>query len=188
MERPLLGMTSRLAGQKGIDILCEVVDRVMARGAGLVLLGSGERKYERILTKMARRYPQQMAVKIVFDEALAHRIEAGCDIYLMPSLYEPCGLSQMYGLKYGTLPVVRHTGGLVDTVAEVDPKKKKGTGFTFIEYHPDALWKAINKAVQCFADKELWQQLMRQAMARDFSWPRSAGEYLKLYQRLMKGE
>jgi starch synthase len=188
MERPLLGMTSRLAGQKGIDILCEVVDRVMARRAGLVILGSGERKYERILTKMARRYPQQMAVKIVFDEALAHRIEAGCDIYLMPSLYEPCGLSQMYGLKYGTLPVVRHTGGLVDTVAEVDPKKKKGTGFTFIEYHPDALWKAINKAVQCFADKELWQQLMRQAMAQDFSWPRSAGEYLKLYQRLMKGE
>lgn len=183
MEQPLLGMTSRLAGQKGIDLICQVVDRVMAQGAGLVILGSGEKKYATLLTKMARKYPRQLAVKIIFDEALAHRIEAGCDIYLMPSLYEPCGLSQMYGLKYGTIPVVRRTGGLVDTVVEVDAQKKKGTGFTFVEYHPDALWKAIAKALECFANKELWQQLMQQAMAQDFSWSRSAGEYLKLYQR-----
>lgn len=186
MEHPLLGMTSRLAGQKGIDLICLVVDRVMSQGAGLVILGSGERQYATLLTKMARKYPRQMAVKIIFDEALAHQIEAGCDIYLMPSLYEPCGLSQMYGLRYGTLPVVRHTGGLVDTVVEVDPQKKKGTGFTFIDYHPDAFWKAIEKAMQCFADKELWHQLMQQAMAQDFSWSRSAGEYFKLYERLMK--
>jgi starch synthase len=186
IERPLLGMTSRLAGQKGIDLICQVIDRVMAQGAGLVILGSGERRYATSLTKMARKYPRQMAAKIVFDEALAHRIEAGCDIYLMPSLYEPCGLSQMYGLKYGTIPVVRRTGGLADTVVEVDAQKKKGTGFTFTDYRPDAFWKAIEKAMQCFTDKELWRQLMQQAMVQDFSWSRSAGEYLKLYQRLMK--
>jgi starch synthase len=185
IERPLLGMTSRLAGQKGIDLVCQVADRVMAQGAGLVILGSGERRYTTLLTKTARKYPKQMAVNIVFDEALAHRIEAGCDIYLMPSLYEPCGLSQMYSLKYGTIPVVRHTGGLVDTVVEADPEKKKGTGFTFIDYHPDAFWKAIEKAMRCFADKELWQLLMRQAMAQDFSWSHSGGEYFKLYQRLL---
>jgi starch synthase len=187
LERPLLGMISRLAGQKGVDILSQVVDRVMAYGAGLVILGNGEKKYERLLVHMAQRYPQQMAVRIAFDESLAHQIEAGCDIYLMPSLYEPCGLNQMYSLRYGTLPVVRRTGGLADTVVEVDPKKKKGTGFQFIDYHPDALWKAIEKALQCFANKELWHQLVKKAMAQDFSWSRSAGEYLKLYKRLRKG-
>ncbi len=186
LERPLFGMVSRLAGQKGLDILCAVVDRVMAAGAGLVILGNGEKRYESLLTQLARKYPQQMAVKVVFDEALAHQIEAGCDIYLMPSLYEPCGLNQMYSLKYGTLPVARHTGGLADTVVEVDPKKRKGTGFKFIGYNPDALWKAIEKALQCFADKELWQQLVQQAMAQDFSWTQSAGEYLRLYERLKK--
>ncbi|OGP53783.1 MAG: starch synthase [Deltaproteobacteria bacterium RBG_13_52_11] len=186
LERPLLGMVSRLAGQKGVDIICEVVDKVMAAGAGLVILGSGEKRYERLLVQMARKYPQQMIVRIAFDESLAHQIEAGCDIYLMPSLYEPCGLNQMYSLRYGTLPVVRRTGGLADTVVEVNPKKRKGTGFQFIDYHPDALWKAIDKAVQCFANRELWQQLIQQAMAQDFSWSRSAGEYLRLYQRLTK--
>lgn len=186
MERPLLGMISRLAGQKGMDILCQVVDRVMGQGAGLVILGSGEERYERLLAQSAQKYPRQMAVRITFDESLAHKIEAGCDMFLMPSLYEPCGLNQMYSLRYGTLPVVRKTGGLADTVVEVDIKKGKGTGFTFSAYEPDALWKAIEKALKCFADKERWGQLVQQAMSQDFSWSRSAGEYLKLYQRLMK--
>jgi starch synthase len=186
MARPLLGVISRLAGQKGVDILAQVVERMMAEGAGLVILGSGDEKYERLLVQLAKKYPKQMSVKIAFDESLAHQIEAGCDIFLMPSLYEPCGLNQMYSLKYGTLPVVRKTGGLADTVVEVDIKKKKGTGFTFVDYDPDAFWKAIEKALQCFADKELWAQLIQQAMAQDFSWSRSAREYLKLYQRLMK--
>jgi starch synthase len=186
VERPLLGMISRLAGQKGVDIVCQVVDRVMAHGAGLVILGTGEKKYEHLLANIAKKYPKQIAVRIAFDESLAHGIEAGCDIFLMPSLYEPCGLNQMYSLKYGTLPVVRRTGGLADSVVEVDLKKKKGTGFTFVDYHPDALWKAIDKALQCFADNVLWQQLVQQAMSEDFSWSRSAGEYLKLYKRSMK--
>jgi len=186
MEKPLLGVISRLARQKGVDILAQVVERMMAEGVGLVILGSGEEKYERLLVKMADKYPKQMSMTVAFDEALAHQIEAGCDIYLMPSLYEPCGLNQMYSLKYGTIPVVRKTGGLADTVVEVDIKKKKGTGFTFVDYDPDALWKAIAKALQCFADKELWRQLIQQAMAQDFSWSRSAGEYLRLYRRLMK--
>jgi starch synthase len=186
MEQPLFGMISRLAGQKGVDILSQVVERVMKEEAGLVILGAGEEKYERLLTKMAKKYPKQMSVTIAFDEALAHQIEAGCDIYLMPSLYEPCGLNQMYSLKYGTLPVVRKTGGLADTVVEVNIKKRKGTGFLFSAYDPDALWKAIEKALQCFADKELWVELIQQAMAQDFSWSRSAGEYLRLYQRLKK--
>jgi starch synthase len=185
-ERPLLGMVSRLARQKGVDILCEVVERVMQAGAGMVVLGKGDQRYERLLVRMARRYPQQMAVRIAFDESLAHRIEAGCDIYLMPSLYEPCGLNQMYSLRYGTIPVVRKTGGLADTVVEVDLKKRNGTGFQFIDYHPDALWKAIANALQCFVDKELWQQLVQQAMTQDFSWTRSAGEYLRLYERLTR--
>ena len=186
-ERPLLGVISRLAGQKGVDILCKVVDRLIASGAGLVVLGSGEKQYERLLVQLARKYPKQMAVRISFDEALAHLIEAGCDIYLMPSLYEPCGLNQMYSLKYGTLPVVRKTGGLADTVVEVDVKKGKGTGFLFSTYDPDALWKAIQKALACFADKDRWGQLVQQAMAQDFSWSRSAREYLKLYQGLKSG-
>jgi starch synthase len=186
MEQPLLGMISRLAGQKGVDILSQVVERVMKEGAGLVILGAGEEKYESLLIQMAKKYPKQMSVTIAFDESLAHLIEAGCDIYIMPSLYEPCGLNQMYSLKYGTLPVVRKTGGLADTVVEVNVKKRKGTGFLFSAYDPDALWKAIDKTLQCFADKELWRQLVHQAMAQDFSWSRSAGEYLRLYQRLMK--
>jgi starch synthase len=186
MEKPLLGVISRLAGQKGVDILSQVVERMMAKGVGLVILGSGEEKYERLLTKMAKRYPKQMSVTIAFDESLAHQIEAGCDIYLMPSLYEPCGLNQMYSLKYGTLPVVRKTGGLADTVVEVNIKQGKGTGFLFSTYDPDTLWKAIAKALQCFADKDLWGQLIQQAMAQDFSWSKSAREYLRLYQRLMK--
>jgi starch synthase len=188
MERPLFGMISRLAGQKGVDILSQVVERVMKEGAGLVILGSGEEKYERLLIQMAKRYPKQMSVTIAFDESLAHQIEAGCDIYFMPSLYEPCGLNQMYSLKYGTLPVVRKTGGLADTVAEVNVKKRKGTGFLFSAYDPDAFWKAIKKALQCFADKELWGQLVQQAMAQDFSWSRSAKEYFRLYQQLQKGQ
>jgi starch synthase len=184
IAKPLLGMVSRLAGQKGVDILFQVVERMMAEGVGLVILGAGEEQYERLLTTMAKKYPKQMSMTVAFDESLAHQIEAGCDIFLMPSLYEPCGLNQMYSLKYGTLPVVRTTGGLADTVLEVDIKKKKGTGFTFVDYDPDALWKAIKKALQCFEDKELWGQLIQQAMTQDFSWSRSAGEYLRLYKRL----
>jgi starch synthase len=186
MERPLLGMISRLAGQKGLDILSQVVERMMAEGIGLVILGAGEEKYGRLLTTMAKKYPKQMSVTIAFEESLAHQIEAGCDIYLMPSLYEPCGLNQMYSLKYGTIPVVRKTGGLADTVVEVNAKKRKGTGFLFSAYDPDAFWKAIEKALQCFADKDLWGELIQQAMAQDFSWSRSAGEYFRLYQRLKK--
>ncbi len=188
MEKPLLGMISRLAGQKGVDILAPVVKRMMAEGAGLVILGSGEEKYERLLVRLAKKYPKQMSVIVAFDEALAHQIEAGCDIFLMPSLYEPCGLNQMYSLKYGTIPVVRKTGGLADTVVEVNIKKGKGTGFLFPAYDPDAFWKAIAKALRCFSDKELWRQLIQQAMAQDFSWSRSAGEYFRLYRRLKKGE
>ena len=186
MERPVLGMISRLAEQKGIDILCQVVDKLMKTGAGLVILGSGEEKYEQRLVELANRYPEQMKVKIAFDESLAHKIEAGCDIYLMPSLYEPCGLNQMYSLKYGTLPIVRKTGGLADTVVEVDTKKGEGTGFTFTAYNPGALWKAIEKALNCFRDREPWLRLMLKAMSQDFSWTQSAKEYLKLYRQLLR--
>jgi len=187
MERPLLGMVSRLAEQKGLDILCQVVDKLMAAGAGLVILGKGQQRYERLLVQLARRYPQQMGVRIAFDEPLAHKIEAGCDMFLMPSRYEPCGLSQIYSMRYGTIPIVRHTGGLADTVVEVNPKRGSGTGFKFSTYHPDALWEAIEKALSCFADKELWLGLVQQAMSQDFSWSRSARQYLKLYRRRRRG-
>jgi len=188
MERPVIGMISRLAGQKGVDLVAGVVDRLMLSGAGLVVLGRGETRYEDLLRHTASQYPDQMAVRIDFDESLAHKIEAGCDMYLMPSRYEPCGLNQMYSLRYGTVPIVRRTGGLADTVAEVNTKRGTGTGFTFAAYTPEALWGAIDRAMKCFAQTDVWNEVVIRAMSADFSWSRSAREYVKLYRRLLRRE
>lgn len=185
MEAPFFGMVSRLASQKGLDILLPVIPRLIEQGGGLVVLGTGEERYEEGLRELAARFPRQMRAEIAFDEELAHKIEAGCDIYLMPSLYEPCGLNQMYSLRYGTLPVVRNTGGLADTVEAIGPRSDRGTGFKFQLFRPPYLWRAMKRAMGCFHQRDLWLGLMQQAMRVDFSWERSARRYVELYRRLL---
>ena len=185
IQRPLFGMVTRLVEQKGIDLLLPLIERMMQRGIGLIILGTGEKKYEDALTKIASYYPSQMYVKIAFNEVIAHKIIAGADMFLMPSRYEACGLTQLYSLKYGTIPIVRNTGGLADTVEEADLEKGIGTGFKFDDYHPEALWQAIEKAISCFQNKKsVWHNLMQNAMRSDFSWEKSAQAYLEVYKGL----
>ena len=178
LDRPLLGIISRFTPQKGADILAETVDRLAARDLYLVALGKGDPEYEEFFERMAAEYPGRVAVRIAFDDALAHRIEAGADIFLMPSRYEPCGLNQLYSLRYGTIPVVRATGGLDDTIEE-------STGFKFREYSGAALWTAVEAAVEAFSDADSWRAMMRCAMVKDFSWRVSAAAYSALYRRLL---
>jgi starch synthase len=150
----------------------------------LVVLGSGQREYEDLFRRLNKQYPQKIAVKIAYDNAMAHKIEAGSDLYLMPSHYEPCGLNQIYSLKYGTVPVVRATGGLDDTVEQFDPKTGKGTGFKFREYTGEAMLAALRSAVALYhEDRSAWRTLMLNGMAQDYSWSNSAKEYVKVYER-----
>ena len=180
MKRPLLGIVSRFTLQKGADLLEEVAAGIVEEDAYLAALGTGEPKYEDFFRQMQREHPGRMAVRIGFDNGLAHRIEAGSDMFLMPSRYEPCGLNQIYSLKYGTVPVVRATGGLDDTVdAE--------TGFKFTDYSGAALLEAVRAAVKAFEDRDVWRQRMRAGMQRDFSWTASAAAYSELYRRLRAG-
>jgi starch synthase len=178
MERPLLGIVSRFTRQKGTDLLAEIAAQLMAEDVYLVALGTGDPEYEEFFRLMQQQHPGRIAVRIGFDNALAHRIEAGADIFLMPSHYEPCGLNQIYSLRYGTVPVVRATGGLDDTI-------KEGTGFKFAEYSGPALLETVRTAVRAFADRDGWQRMMRQGMHEDFSWKTSAAAYSELYRRLL---
>ena len=182
---PVFGMISRLTSQKGFDLIQKVFDRIMEQELQLVLLGSGELRYEDFFVTAAARFPEKFAVRTGFDEALAHRIEAGADIFLMPSLYEPCGLNQMFSLKYGTIPIVRAIGGLKDTVIDYDAESGKGTGFVFDRYDSLALWQSIERALQVFAEKRSWNALIHRAMGMDFSWDRSAQAYSQLYEQLL---
>jgi len=183
---PLIGIISRLADQKGFDILSAAMDDIMATGVGMVVLGTGERRYHELFTSLAKRYPKQLGVKITYDNSLAHKIEAGSDIFLMPSKYEPCGLNQIYSLKYGTVPVVRATGGLDDTVRTYNRKTGRGNGFKFSAYSPAALTKAVKKAADHFQDQKEWRKIVLNGMAEDFSWTRSARKYITLYRRAIK--
>jgi starch synthase len=181
---PVVGIVSRLVQQKGFDLIQQVADRLAMEDLILVVLGNGQKEYEDLFRRLTRQYPQKFAVKIAYDNALAHKIEAGSDIYLMPSHYEPCGLNQIYSLKYGTVPVVRATGGLDDTVEQFDPKTLKGTGFKFREYSGEVMLEALRAAVALYRDNpEAWQALMRNGMAQDYSWTNSAREYVKVYER-----
>jgi starch synthase len=181
---PLFGTVSRLAGQKGVDIQLTALQEMLAGGMQFVFLGSGERDYERALRGLAERHPGKCAVKIGFDTGLSHRIEAGCDFYLMPSRFEPCGLNQMYSLRYGTVPIVRLTGGLDDSVIDIVEDPEKADGIKFAEYSVRALAKAIRKALVLYADKELLAHYRRNGMARNFSWERTAAAYDRLYKRI----
>jgi starch synthase len=178
LDRPLIGIVSRFTRQKGTDILVEAADEIMGEGAYLAALGTGEPEYEDFFRDMAARYPGRVAVRVGFDNGLAHRIEAGSDMFLMPSRYEPCGLNQIYSLRYGTVPVVRATGGLDDTIEE-------GTGFKFQEYSGQALAAAVRVAVQAFGGREAWEATMRRGMGKDFSWKASAAAYSALYRKLL---
>ena len=178
--RPLLGIVSRFTPQKGADILAEIAARIVAEDVYLVALGTGDAEYEDFFLRMQEEHPGRIAVRIGFDEVLAHRIEAGADIFLMPSRYEPCGLNQIYSLRYGTVPVVRATGGLDDTIEE-------GTGFKFAEYSGDAFLEAVRAAVRAFEDQAAWRRMMLRGMAKDFSWKTSAAAYSELYRRLLAG-
>ncbi len=183
-DRPLVSVMARLAEQKGIDILIRTLDELLARDLQFVLLGTGEAHYEAQLRGIGERHPGQAAIHTGFDEGLAHVIEAGSDIFLMPSRYEPCGLNQLYSMKYGTVPVVRATGGLRDSVSPFDRATRQGTGFLFDDYSPGALLDAVDRALDCYRQPDLWQALMRNAMSRDFSVQRVAAQYLDAYRRL----
>jgi starch synthase len=183
-EFPIIGMISRLADQKGFDILSEALDEMLKWDLYLVLLGTGEAKYEKQFQELGKKYPGRLGVKIAFDNVLAHKIEAGSDMFLMPSRYEPCGLNQMYSLRYGTIPIVRATGGLDDTITEFDPETGRGNGFKFTEYSAKALVDKVNTAVQVYQDKKNWRKVMGNAMKEDFSWEKSAKKYIDIFEKI----
>jgi starch synthase len=179
---PLIGMVSRLADQKGFELIAEAVPEIVALNMQMVILGVGQRKYHELLQQIASQYPDKIAVNLAFDNELAHRIEAGCDMFLMPSRYEPCGLSQLISLRYGTIPVVRATGGLADTV--IPYEKENGTGFSFHGYSAEEMMTALKQALTVYSDATRWQALMVRAMAEDWSWNKSADRYKQLYRSI----
>jgi starch synthase len=181
-RRPLVGMISRMVEQKGFDLLDQISDTLPALRASFVLLGTGEPRFEARWRELARRHPTRIGAHIGFDDALAHLIEGGADIFLMPSRFEPCGLNQMYSLRYGTVPVVHATGGLVDTVHNVD-ESGRGTGFTFVDYSPMALLGALGRALEVFENRPAWRRIQKAGMREDFSWDASARKYVKVYER-----
>jgi starch synthase len=181
---PLLGIVSRLADQKGIDLLLDIVVQLLAMDLQLVVLGSGDQKYQELIAALPAAHPKKIGVTIGFDNALAHKIEAGADIFLMPSRYEPCGLNQIYSLKYGTAPVVRATGGLDDTIEDFDPLSGKGNGFKFAEYSGEAFLSTIKRALAVYINEKAWERVVTNGMAADFSWERAAADYLQLYRQV----
>ncbi len=185
-EIPVIGMVSRLTTQKGFDLLIKGIDRLLWRELQFILLGTGDSQYQDFFSDMAARYPDKVGVRIAFNDPLSHKIIGGSDMLLMPSQYEPCGLTQIYGLKYGTIPVVRATGGLKDTVEEFDPKTGKGNGFVFDAYEVTDFLAAVERALDLFSQQRQWQALMKNAMTADFSWGQSARAYLNLYQKLVR--
>jgi starch synthase len=180
---PVIGIVSRFAAQKGFDLIAQIMDRLAREELIMVVLGSGDKPYEEMFVRLNRQFPNKIAAKVAFDNAIAHKIEAGADMFLMPSRYEPCGLNQIYSLKYGTVPVVRATGGLDDTIEPWDARSGKGTGFKFTDYTGEVLLATIKQALLAYRDPSSWQKLMRNGMARDFSWGASAREYGKVYER-----
>jgi len=180
-DAPLIGVISRLVDQKGFDLIAEAAERIFALNLQFILLGTGEQKYHDLFESLQDRYPDKCRAFLKFDDALAHRIEASADVFLMPSKFEPCGLNQMYSLKYGTLPIVRRVGGLADTVVDYDSDTGKGTGFVFDDYSADAMLAAIERAVALYPHRRAWTKLMKAGMKQDFSWPKTARKYVDLF-------
>lgn len=180
-ETAVIGVVSRFATQKGFDFIAAIIERLVLEDMVLVMLGNGEEFYEKLLVEIAERYPEKVRVQVKYDNVMAHKIEAGADMFLMPSRYEPCGLNQIYSLKYGTVPIVRATGGLEDTIIE-EPAEEQN-GFKFRGYDPGALLEAIRRALATFRDKPEWEAMMRRGMVQDFSWDRPAAKYVRVYER-----
>jgi len=188
-EVPLFGMVSRMADQKGFDIIAGCIDELLRENLQLVFLGTGEETYEKYLTDLAAQNPEKVAVMVGFDEALAHKIEAGSDMYLMPSRFEPCGLNQMYSLVYGSVPIVRAVGGLADSVIDATPEHVRSglaNGFSFEEYQSEALLLTVQRALKALGDPPLWKRLVTTGMSADWSWQRSGKRYVEVYQQAAK--
>ncbi|MBD3167952.1 MAG: glycogen synthase GlgA [candidate division Zixibacteria bacterium] len=182
---PLIGIISRLADQKGFDLISEISEIMLNMDLTVVLLGTGEPKYHTLFEKLQKNFPANFSANLKFDNKLAHLIEAGSDMFLMPSRYEPCGLNQLYSLKYGTIPIVRKTGGLADTIDDYNEKSGEGTGFVFEKYDAEELLKAIKRALQVYRNKDAWKKLMISAMKKDYSWNKSARRYIELYSYVL---
>ncbi len=180
---PLLGVVSRLSSQKGVDLIYESLGELISVGLNIVILGRGDEHYEIIFAKAAEKYRGKVFVKIGFDESLAHMIYAGCDFFLMPSRYEPCGLGQLIAMKYGTIPIARKTGGLVDTIQDFDQISLKGTGFLFSDYTPSAMQDAVKRALCVYKDNMRMKKMISASMSCDFSWGKSARKYVELYKK-----
>ncbi len=183
---PVIGIISRFADQKGFDLIAEVIDKMMALELQLIVLGTGEQKYHDLFAAIGKKYPKKAGIKIAYDNTIAHKIEAGSDFFLMPSRYEPCGLNQIYSLKYGAVPIVRATGGLDDTIINYSPRTKKGTGIKFSKYDSGELMKAIMRALKLYADKKAFTKLVKDDMKLDFSWKMSGRKYIELYKKAIK--
>lgn len=182
LGRPVIGIVSRFADQKGFDLIAEIAGDLMKENIAVVALGTGQPQYEKLFQELAEKYPARMGVKIGYDNNVAHKIEAGADMFLMPSRFEPCGLNQIYSLRYGTVPIVRATGGLDDTIQNFVPKTQQGTGFKFDEYDGKALLACIRAALKAYRDPRVWRAVQANGMAKDFSWKASAAAYLTLYE------
>jgi len=183
---PLIGIISRLVDQKGFDLLAQISDRLLSLDLQMIILGTGEERYHRLFEELKKKYPRKISVNLRFDNPLAHLIEAGCDMFLMPSRYEPCGLNQLYSLRYGTVPIVRKTGGLADTIENYDPRTGEGTGFVFKNYDAFELLDTIKLALKVYEDKPAWVKLMKNGMKKDFSWEASAGKYVEVYRKALR--
>jgi starch synthase len=181
-HRAVLGIVSRFADQKGFDLIGDRAHEMLHEDVLMVVLGTGEKRYEDLFRALANAYPGRVGFKFAYDNALAHKVEAGADIFLMPSRYEPCGLNQIYSLKYGTVPVVRATGGLDDTVESFDVEHGTGTGFKFTEYTGTAFLYAVKQALQHYADERIWKRIQLNGMVKDFSWKTPAAEHAKIYE------
>jgi starch synthase len=184
---PLGGIVSRLASQKGIELMFESLPQVLDwRDFTFVALGSGDAQYEQFFTELQADFPGRVVFRRGYDDELAHWIEAASDLFLMPSLYEPCGLNQMYSLRYGTVPIVRKTGGLADSVEHYNPDTGLGTGIVFNDFNTEALEWALNTALDLYAAPIHWERMVRNGMRRDFSWGRQGARYVELYERLLR--
>jgi starch synthase len=183
---PLIGTISRLADQKGFDLIASSLEEILSYGMQYIILGTGERKYHDLFTELSKKFPKSFSLKIAYDNKLAHLIEAGADMFLMPSRYEPCGLNQLYSLRYGTIPIVRGVGGLEDTITDYTKEPKRGTGFKFYDYTDKAMLDAIKRALKVYKNKDTWASLTRRCMDEDFSWQRSAKEYMGLYKKAIE--
>ncbi len=189
LKIPVAGMVSRLSEQKGIDLIVQAIKSIMENDIYLVILGTGDEKYHSLLKDLSKKYCSRLSLVIGYSEKMAREIYAGSDIFLMPSNYEPCGLGQLISLKYGTIPVVRDTGGLADTIIDIKSRqdiKKKGQGFKFTDYCPQEFYRALERALEFYRNRDIWHEIMANAMQQDFSWDYSAAEYIRLYRSLTR--